>query len=139
MLISLILIQYNLKIYSIATTRLSRFSSKPFLALKLLPYSVILSGFVFSHTNRFRTTQVLNSSSTTTSSRVAKKTSSQRLITASSSTSSQSSQSQLSTTTSGSAVNPHALQRDLNEFKNSMSEINNLASRSNQMAELQKR
>lgn len=84
--------------------------------------------------------QVLNSSSTTTS-RVAKKMSSQRLqhITASSSTSSQSSQSQLSTTTSGNVVNPHALQRDLNEFKNSMSEINNLAARSNQMAELQKR
>lgn len=85
--------------------------------------------------------QVLNSSQTTTSSRVNKTTSSQRLhqITASSSTSSQSSQSQLSTTTSGSNVNPHALQRDLNEFKNSMSEINNLATRSNQLSELQKR
>lgn len=86
-------------------------------------------------------TQVLNSSSTTTSSRVAKTTSSQRLhhITASSSTSSQSSQSQLSSTSSGSVVNPGAIQRDLHEFKNSMSEINNLAARSNQMAELQKR
>lgn len=84
--------------------------------------------------------QVLNSSSTTTSSRVAKTTSSQRLHHITSSSSTSSSQSQLSTTTSGktsSGVNPHALQRDLNEFKNSMSEINNLAS--NQMTELQKR
>lgn len=82
--------------------------------------------------------QVLNSSSTTTS-RVAK--TSQRLhhITASSSSSSQSSQSQLSTTTSGNTVNPLSIQRDLNEFKNSMSEINNLAARSNQLTELQKR
>ncbi|CAG9799194.1 unnamed protein product [Chironomus riparius] len=78
-------------------------------------------------------TQVLNSSSaSSSSSRIAKTTSSQRLhhITSSSSTSSTQSQTISSGNVGSVVVNPHVLQRDLNEFKNSMSEINNLASRS---------
>lgn len=75
---------------------------------------------------------VLNSSSASSSSRIAKTTSSQRLhhITSSSSTSSTQSQTISSGNVGSVVVNPHVLQRDLNEFKNSMSEINNLASRS---------
>lgn len=81
---------------------------------------------------------VLNSSSATSSSRIAKTTSSQRLhhITSSSSTSSTQSQTIASGNVGIVVVNPHVLQRDLNEFKNSMSEINNLASRST-MASIQ--
>ncbi|CAO1372534.1 unnamed protein product [Diamesa serratosioi] len=89
--------------------------------------------------------QVLNSTSSS-SSRISKSqqsSSQSRLhhISQSTSSSSTSSQQLQSTTTSSSEMKAHALKRDLNEIKNSMSEINNLAAigRTNQMNELQKR
>lgn len=82
--------------------------------------------------NKNKKTVLNSSSASSSSSRIAKTTSSQRLhhITSSSSTSSTQSQTISSGNVGSVVVNPHVLQRDLNEFKNSMSEINNLASRS---------